>query len=281
MSVQTHVAQLKQHFEQLFPGKWLVEERKSKHILTAVPQVDQSISRGIERQHITEWSGPLSSGKTTLLRTVVTNLCARGLNVAYIDVEGRLLAADWSFVESESGKFWIVRPPAREEASLRSGVAVVPLISSKNIYFQEALWSTEQLIRSNAFDVVILDLGSTSLGGKHRGLGYMPGKNRVYARLQRALDKSRAAMIIVNDNMPAASQKGENAWGCRAKFSFDSSTTIRCEAGLRGVALIVPLVQFTVSVEGISQRLEVGLGSSVSNRLFTHSQVSDRRTSKG
>lgn len=403
MSMQVRVAALRQKLEQLFPGKWLTNGGKSqRYVQTGIPEIDSSVAGGVARKRITEWTGPMSSGKTSILRSAVSYWCSRGLNVAYIDTEGKLYPADWAFVEqqwkrvgdsdsgtgkasradakssppnfvknqavenyankytqkevnsegrksdrfgsntparsfssslhtadlSERGKFWIVRPP--DVASTKSETQVIPLISKKHLQVQEAVWSADQFIRSNAFDVVILDLGSIDLNNrKSRGMNYCPPPWRIYARLQRALERSKAALVIVSDlaemlqppvgldearntksdnsnkndttvgynkkdkcvadkskrtATPASSTNetsGNSNWGCHARFTFNRGTRIQGHPGLNGVTLMVPVVRFKAWRDGRSQELEVSLASSVPNRLFTHSQIPDRRSSKG
>ncbi len=296
MSMQGRVEALKQQFEQLFPGKWMSGSKRQRNLSTGLEAIDNGITRGIARKRITEWSGPLSSGKTTLLRSAIAHWCAQGLNVAYIDCEGKLYPADWSSIEKPGkGKFWIVRP---EEDNRKSESEAVPLVSRKNLMLQEALWSVDQFIRSSAFDVVILDIGSNRLGKKKGlGMGYSSAPTRIYARLQRALEKSKSALIIVSDTfsdlnrhdsaalpankdqiIPAAIS---NNWGCHARFVFNRGVAVRCEAGLNGVAMITPTIRLSAWRDGLAQEVEVRLGSSVPNRLFTHTQIPDRRTSKG
>src|SRR3982750_1321817 len=107
MSMQARVSTLRKQFEQLFPGKWLSGNERTRNLQIGVPEIDQGISHGIARRRITEWIGSVSSGKTTLLRNAIANWCAAGLNVAYIDTEGRLLASDWAYIDQGLGKFWI------------------------------------------------------------------------------------------------------------------------------------------------------------------------------
>jgi len=299
--MQVRVEALKQQLEQLFPGKWLGGQKRNAYINTGIEALDSGVTRGISRKRITEWSGPLSSGKTTLLRNAVINRCSQGLNVAYIDSQGKLYPSDWSSIgkvelrgenvvelprkpeqqQLELGKFWIVRP--NQEALNKSG-NVLPLVSKKNTLVQEAIWSADQFIRSNAFDVVILDLGDESLNRKGFGLGYGSLPAKICARLQRALDKSKAALIIVSDKEVVAEScqiaPASNNWGFHARFSFDRGLAIKTESGLNGVAMIVPTVKLRAWRDGLSQEVEVNLGSTVPNRLFAHSQVPDRRTSK-
>ncbi len=288
MSMQVRVEALKQQLEQLFPGTCLSAKKGSRNsISTGIDGIDSGLSRGIARKRISEWSGPLSSGKTTLLRNAISHCCTQGLNVAYIDCQGKLYPADWASIEG--GKFWIIRPEEKNEAGTKE-TSVLPLVSRKNMYVQEALWSADQFIRSNAFDLVILDLGNNDLSKrKNLGMGYSSLPSKIYARLSRALAKSKAALLIVSDteipeseNEPdskrAATASGN--WGCHTRFLFNRGLAIRAESGLKGLAMIIPTVKLTVLRDGQLQEVEVSLGSSVPNRLFTHPQVPDRRTSK-
>ena len=279
MQAQTKsVSHLKQQLEQLFPGKWLTGAERSRNLQTGMPEIDNGITRGIARKRITEWVGPVSSGKTSLLKAAIFNWCAAGLNVAYIDAEGKLFAPDWAFSAQDQGKFWIVRPPDASPAT--STENIVPLISKKALLVQEALWSADQFVRCNAFDVVVLDFGGANPSGnaKRRGMSYSPVPSRIYARLQRSLDRSKSALIIVRD-MPAQRQPAES-WGASARFNFDWGTAIACESGLAGNVLIAPMIKCNVEKDGMSQAVEVKIASSVQNCLFTHPQVPDRRTSK-
>lgn len=317
------VGALRKHLEQLFPGKWLQPgsaPATPRSILPiGLPEFERSIVRGIARRRITEWLGPISSGKTSLLRSAIANWCASGANVAYIDAQGRLLAADWAFVSATNsdhtsnarGKFWIVRPSEQQQKATNANQQkVIPLASKSGLQLQEALWSAGELIASNAFDVVVLDLGSTRLSkvspgrSAHQkthnrngqdvphkinnlaevdlsGTSYQPVPSRVYARLQRQLDRSKTALIVVRDLPAGKSTELPSGWGCHARFNFDWSTGVRCEAGLAGLVMITPVIRCAVSKDGISQEVEVNLGCSVQNRLFAHPQVPDRRTSKG
>jgi hypothetical protein len=267
--MQARVSQLKQQLENLFPGKWLAPTDSARYLQTGLSEIDSSVTRGIARKRIAEWTGAVSSGKTSLLRAAIANWCAAGLNVAYVDVQGRLFASDWADVGNERGKLWIIRQP---EHQFTPG-QVVPLVSKRTLALQEAVWSADQFIRLNAFDVVVLDLGSLNLYERKRGAGV-----RAFARLQRSLDRSKAALIVVRDT---DSLGDTESWGINAKFNFNWGATIRCEAGLAGNVLITPAIKCNIVKDGISQTVEVSVGSSVKNRMFTHSQVPDRRTSKG
>ncbi|HEY9677352.1 MAG TPA: hypothetical protein V6C76_05060 [Drouetiella sp.] len=263
---QQNVALLKEQFEQLFPGKWLIDSRTQKNLQTGIPEIDFGVLHGLSRKRITEWSGAFSSGKTTVLRSIIARWCSTNMQVVYIDTLNRLRASDWAFVESgyagaspsnmvpgavnAPGKFWVVR-------NLKG-----PKLE------HDAMWAVEQLIRSSMFDVVILDLaGSINVSSK------------ISARLQRSLERSRTALILLKD------EEGDDtttaSWGCQSRFMFDwSATDVHCDVGLSGVVSIIPSIKTELWKEGMSKNTRVNIQSHVSNCLFTHPQIPDRRTPK-
>lgn len=249
MTMQAQVAALRQHLEQLFPGKWLSGKEKSKALLTGLPAIDSNLARGggLARQHITEWIGAVSSGKTTLLRTTIANWCASGFDVAYVDTSCKLLAADWAFVERVRGRLWVIRAPPKGDTNT-------------------TLYATDQLIRCNAFDAVVLDLGHGNALS-----------SRIYARLQRSLARSKAALIIVREDDSSV----PIGWGCHIQLNFCwAHEAIELESGINGVAAIAPSINLKISKEGLSKNLETNVGLHVPNHLFTHSTVPDRRAPK-
>src|SRR5882762_5261790 len=90
---------------------------------------------GIPRGRIVEIYGPESSGKTTLCLHIIAEAQKRGGNVAFIDAEHAL---DVKYAE-------------------RLGVKLNELILSQPEYGEQALDILEQLVRSAAVDVIIVD----------------------------------------------------------------------------------------------------------------------------
>src|SRR5580658_3071800 len=99
MSNRTSVTALREQLETLFPGKWSAQTNSHRTVLTGLPQIDHGVAHGLTRRRIAEWAGSESSGKTTVLRSIVSNWCAAGFYVVYIDAWNKLLAADWAFVD--------------------------------------------------------------------------------------------------------------------------------------------------------------------------------------
>lgn len=285
MASSVNVAALKQHFEHLFPGKWLQDQRDGKSLVTGVAEIDSVLGKGLARRRICEWVGTSSSGKSTLLRAAVANWCSSGFFVAYVDAQSRLVASDWAFVEQgnlglsvndatrlraepkagqpkKSGAFWVVRKHEKNSSDS----------DEKVLGRDNALWSAEQLIRSQVFDVVILDLGSS-----------YSVSSRAYARLQRSLDRSKAALVIVKDDDSqeiAAVKTIQSNWGCHTRLQFSWTLPVHCRYGLFGIASMSPTINGCVSRDGMSQHIEVTVNAHEPNRLFTHTQIPDRRTTK-
>jgi len=95
---------------------------------TGVAALDRALAGGLPRGRLTEITGPLGSGTTSLIRHIVTTANQR---VAYVDAARTLVPRDWAHVSA----LWVVRPPAP----------------------QRGAWSAGVLLRSGAFGLVVLD----------------------------------------------------------------------------------------------------------------------------
>jgi hypothetical protein len=288
--VNANVAVLKQQLEQLFPGKWLTGGDGDKILRTGIREIDSGIVSGLARRQISEWSGLSSSGKSTLLRGAVTYWCANGLNVAYVDTFSRLVASDWAFVKesfnspvplnmmqrksNSIGEFFVVRV---SENLAQQSDSTIGHARKKDIRL-EACWVVEQLLRSTVFDAIIFDMGASVFLS-----------DRTYARLKRALERSKTALIILKDQHLKTNFSQRNGddnstanggWGCHTSMQFKWSTPVAYENGMHGIALISPTIQGSIARDGMTQNMEARLNPHVPNRLFTHPQIPDRRTPK-
>jgi len=300
-SASKSVTNLKRELEQLFPGKWLTGGDGGRALRTGIAELDSGTA--FAKRRIGEWIGAPSSGKSTILRAIIAQWCLNGLNVAYVDTYSKLIAADWAFVQhgysgavplnmkktgrvvgtasntrstADNGHFFVVRVSevlARKQlVDEQSGNAEHADKQRENILEkdirQQACWITEQLIRANAFDVVIFDLGDSQLLS-----------DRIYARFKRALERSGTAMIILRDG--DLSENFSTNWGRHAWSGFKWAAPVYCEKGVDGgISMILPTVEGYISREGQTQKMEGRLISNVQNRLFTHPQIPDRRTPK-
>jgi recombination protein RecA len=139
---------------------------------------------GIPRGRITEVFGPESSGKTTLMLSVIANAQRAGGLAAFVDVEH---AVDPSYAK-------------------RIGVNLDDLLISQPDSGEEALTIAETLIRSNAVDVVVIDsvaalvprqelegqMGDATVGAQARLM------SQAMRKLTSCIHKAKTACIFTN-----------------------------------------------------------------------------------
>ena len=139
---------------------------------------------GFPRGRIIEIYGPESSGKTTLTLTAVAQAQRRGGLAAFIDVEHAL----------------------DPEYSKKLGVNMNDLLVSQPSSGEEALQIVEQLVRSNAVDVIVLDsvaalvtkhelegdIGDATVGAQARLM------SQALRKLTSFISKARTCVIFTN-----------------------------------------------------------------------------------
>jgi recombination protein RecA len=140
--------------------------------------------RGVPRGRIIEVFGPEASGKTTLCLHIVANAQKTGGTAAFIDVEHAL---DPTYAQN-------------------IGVNMESLLISQPDSGEQALETTETLVRSNAVDVVVLDsvaalVPKTELEGD-MGEPQMGLQARLMSqalrKLTAAISKSQTCVLMVN-----------------------------------------------------------------------------------
>ena len=139
---------------------------------------------GIPRGRITEVFGPESSGKTTLMLSIIASAQRGGGLAAFVDAEH---AVDPSYAK-------------------RIGVNLDDLLISQPDSGEEALTITETLIRSNAVDVVVIDsvaalvpraelegqMGDATVGAQARLM------SQAMRKLTSCIHKAKTACIFTN-----------------------------------------------------------------------------------
>jgi len=212
------------------------------------------------------WIGSASCGKTSLLRSIINNWLANGFHIVYVDTENNLPANNWTCLEEQqneqsSGKFWMVRDlQIIESRTYKAGGDKPHPYSDPN-----TLWSVETLIRSNIFDVVILDINAS------QHISWR--SNKVYARWQNSLSKSKTALLLLTDNNHLP-----QGWNFYTRLEFSWAANIQYSEGLRDKTMILPAVNCRVTKDGLAQNTEVPVTAHVTNRLFTHPPAADRRS---
>jgi hypothetical protein len=119
------------------PGTAPAPERDGFSV--GVRALDQLVPEGVPRRALSLWVGEATSGRTAALRALVAGACRAGALVALVDATRTLDADAWCGGGGESAPgLWVSRAPAPEHAG-------------------EGAWVAEQLLRTGAFDLVVLD----------------------------------------------------------------------------------------------------------------------------
>ncbi|MFN2400701.1 MAG: ATPase domain-containing protein [Gemmatimonadaceae bacterium] len=139
------------------------------HLPTGLSELDAVLqAQGIPRGRVTEITGALGGGKTTLLRQIVNTTAARSEWVAYVDATRTLAPRDWAVGGGGGG----------------AAAHTANLFVARPKTLTRAAWCTDILLRSGAFALVVLD-------------GAPPLSRSVFMRLTRLARDSGAALVVV------------------------------------------------------------------------------------
>lgn len=153
-------------------------------ISTGAISLDMALGSGIPRGRIVEIYGPESSGKTTLSLHILAEAQKTGGSVAFIDAEHAL----------------------DPEYAKRIGVNVDELILSQPDSGEQALEILETLVRSNAFDVIVVDSVAAltpraeidgDMGDSHMGLQARL-MSQALRKLTAIVSKTKTTVIFLN-----------------------------------------------------------------------------------
>jgi hypothetical protein len=161
---------------------------------TGIPELDALlVGHGIPRGRLTEITGVKGSGRTSMLRTLVTAVATGGRWVAYIDAARTLAPRDWAHVGSERAPLWIIRPTTSARAT----------------------WCADLLLRSGAFALVVMD-------------GAPPLARVVAVRLTRLARDVGAAFVVTGEHGGDATGSSVRI---RLATRSNRTTTITLEKG--------------------------------------------------
>jgi len=181
------LAQIEKHY-----GKEAVMKLGEKNARTEVDAIPTGVLSldiaigigGVPRGRVVEIFGPESSGKTTLCLQIVSQAQKKGGNAAYIDAEH---AMDPVYAKN-------------------LGVDIDNLLISQPDSGEQALEITEQLVRSGAVDVIVIDSVAAivpkaelegEMGQSHMGLQARL-MSQALRKLTAIISKSRTTVIFIN-----------------------------------------------------------------------------------
>jgi hypothetical protein len=208
-------------------------------IPTGIEALDRALSDGgVPSGRLTEIQGARGSGRTTLVRQLVTTAVAARRWVAIVDGSRTLAPREWAEA-GDSGRLWVIRPPAADRGA----------------------WCADILLRSSAFSLVVLDSA--------------PALPRPVAiRLTRLAREHDVALVVVGDHpvigsavrmrvqrrKPQAPSPRPQALGAESRVTnHESRITIFIDKG------------------GSQHAVEVSCVIEMARRLRAHSEVPDRR----
>lgn len=160
----------------LLTGTALQRKTQEEYLPTGIKRLDRLLCGGIARGHLTEIVGPLSSGRTSLLFSILAQTTNRGELVAYIDPQASL-------------------DPA---SARKSGTDLQRLlwIRRASLSLKKTLKAADILARAGTFGVVVLDLHP-------RAVSKIPFHS--WFRLKRALEGTSTTFLILANQATAGS----------------------------------------------------------------------------
>ena len=239
-------------------------------IPTGITPLDRVLSDGgLPSGRLTEILGRRGSGRTTLVRQLVTEAVAARRWVAVVDGSRTLAPRDWAAI-GDSGRLWVVRPPDPDRGA----------------------WCADILLRSGAFSVVVLD-------------GALALPRHVAVRLTRLAREQDVVLVVAGEEGGVVGRavrlritrraegrgqraelegKGERAAGSGARRQVTTHDSRLATHNHSLPAPRFPLLaphesRITITIEkgGTHHSVEVSCAIDMARRLCSHPEVPDRR----
>jgi hypothetical protein len=209
-------------------------------IPTGIAELDRALSDGgLPSGRLTEIQGARGSGRTTLIRHLVTTAVAARRWVAVIDGSRTLAPREWAEA-GDSGRLWVVRPPGADRSA----------------------WCADILLRSGAFSLVVLD-SPPSLS------------RQVAVRLTRLAKEHDVALVVVGDSPIVGSAVRLKVKRRPQKELGAQSSELRARSSR--VTSHESRVSVFIEKGGVQHAVEVSCVIEVARRLRAHPEVPDRR----
>ena len=213
-----HHATARQIINSTLRGSQLKEKTQKTFLSTGMKHLDLLLSGGISRGQITEIIGPSSSGKTSLLLSILSQATQRGEVVAYVDY---LSSLDPAFAR-------------------KAGIDLQRLLWVRG----GALKAVDILAQAGGFGVVVLDPGTQDREAHPEALHKIPF--RCWFRLKQAVQGTPTILLILGDAATAGSAASVviSLRRRKAQWSFTSrEVPLRHASLLRGICTEVELLR--------------------------------------
>ena len=204
---------------------------------TGVRALDQLLPYGVPRGAATLWTGQGTSGRTAAVRALVEAATQETL-VALVDATRTLDPAAWCGAGGHSAPgLWVARPPTPDRG-------------------MEGAWVAEQLVRTGAFGLVVLD---------------GPAPEPTEAQRLRALARETDTALLVS------TEDGNPGWRADVRLEFRRAGDGGVGLGPGGRFRRRSGVRLARSAGARTGEREVELVHEPMNRLHTSSRAADRR----
>jgi hypothetical protein len=160
----------------------LAQQQRDPRLATGLDAVDRLLGGGFPRGRLSEITGPLSSGRTSLAMALAAAATRAGEVVAWVDPADALDPASLEAAGGVEDRLLWVRPPGA----------------------RDALRCAERLLLARGFALVVLDLasgGGLEIGNR-RGMRPQPGgladaRSSAWLRLTRCASASATALVLL------------------------------------------------------------------------------------
>jgi recombination protein RecA len=207
---------------------------------TGVATLDACLRGGLPRGQLSEMTGARSSGRTTLLFSVLAAATRRGEIAALVDTLDRLDVASAVAAGIDLERLLWVRghgPGSPTRVSQRGGVEG----PGPETFLDRALKACNLVLQARGFGIVALDLADVPLEAL-RGIPFT-----TWLRLQRVIEGTDTACVLVAPQPLARSAGGVTlALSGRAEWAGDSDRSRR----VAGVRITVRVMSPRRSVDG-------------------------------
>jgi hypothetical protein len=201
-------AALQHQFASVLAGPLAWQERPTPETVpTGIAEIDDAIG-GLPRGALTEIVGPASSGRTTLLHSILASAADREEVCALVDADDAFCPHDAAAAGVALDRLLWVRCPHNAEHAIKA---------------------TDLLIQGGGFGMVILDLGDTPVGSARRI------SLTSWFRLRRAVEHTPTVFIAL--------ARQANARTC-ASLVIECSRANAGWSGARGVSRLLRTVRF-------------------------------------
>jgi recA bacterial DNA recombination protein len=185
---------------------------------TGVPAVDAALHGGFPQGHLSELSGPASSGRLTVALAALAQATARGELVAYIDTFDQLDVTSATAAGIALDRLLWVRGKATLSLNQPPSVVHVPALAAlRTRALEQALKAFMLVLQAGGFSLVVFDLANVPMNMLRR----LPAST--WLRVQRVIEGREVACVLLTPE-PLARSAGGLTLSLEARTTWQGDT---------------------------------------------------------